>query len=345
MRSDFNILIIAPAWVGDMVMAQSLFKVLKRRYPECRIDVLAPAWCAPLLERMNEVRTPLPLEIGHGQLKLGQRRRIGHALRAAQYQHAIVLPNSFKSALIPWWADIPRRTGYVGEWRYLLLNDCRPLERALLVRTVDRFAALGLEPGEAFTAHVPHPHLDINIHGLDSALARLNLDKPTSPLLALCPGAEYGIAKRWPAAHFAAVARHYLALDWQVWLFGSDKDMAMAGAINVDAGGKCHNLCGRTTLAEAVDLLSLAQAVVSNDSGLMHVAAALDKPLVAVYGSSDPNFTPPLSKHAQIVSLGLSCSPCFKRECPLKHLNCLYQLTPSQVITALDTCLANAVSD
>jgi heptosyltransferase II len=331
-----NILIIGPAWVGDMVMAQSLCKVLKRRHPDCRIDMMAPAWCEALPLHMREIRDTLPVQLGHGQIKLSERRRLGKSLRAHQYARAIVLPNSFKSALIPWWAEIPQRSGYVGEFRYPLLNDCRQLDKALLLRTVDRFVALALDANEPFPAHVPHPHLDVSEHARDLALARLNLAAPSAPLLALCPGAEYGSAKRWPAPHFAEVARHYHARGWQVWLFGSEKDMAMGAAVQTESGGICQNLCGRTSLGEAVDLLSLAQAVVSNDSGLMHVAAALDKPLVAVYGSSDPNFTPPLSKKAHIVSLELPCSPCFKRECPLKHLNCLHQLAPAQVIAALD---------
>ena len=331
-----HILVVGPAWVGDMVMAQSLFKTLKRHRTDCIIDVLAPDWTAPLATRMPEVRDAVPLAVGHGELKLGARYRLGRKLRANHYAQAIVLPNSFKSALVPYWADIPRRTGFVGEFRYPLLNDWRVLDKTLVRRTVDRFVSLGLEAGEKLPTYVPIPQLIADTHHQAQVLERLHLDKSDAPILALCPGAEYGPAKRWPAAHFAEVAKHFYAQGWQVWIFGSENDMAVAAALQADSGEICVNLSGRTNLVEAVDLLALATASVSNDSGLMHVAAALEMPLVAVYGSSDPGFTPPLGKHARVLSLELECSPCFKRECPLQHLHCLRDLTPRQVIAGLE---------
>jgi heptosyltransferase-2 len=156
-----------------------------------------------------------------------------------------------------------------------------------------------------------------------------------SKILALCPGAEYGPAKRWPAQYYAEVARHKIDQGWQVWLFGSEKDRADADQINKAASGLCTDFTGKTSLAEAVDLLSMVNVVVSNDSGLMHVAAALDKKLIAIYGSSDPGFTPPLNAKAQVISLNLYCAPCFKRECPLGHSNCLTGITPAQVLDAI----------
>jgi heptosyltransferase-2 len=153
--------------------------------------------------------------------------------------------------------------------------------------------------------------------------------------LALCPGAEYGPAKRWPVAYYAEVARKKIDQGWQVWLFGSNKDKADAEQINNEASGLCSDFTGRTTLAEAVDLMSLAHTVVSNDSGLMHVAAALNKNLIAIYGSSDPGFTPPLNDNAQVISLNLDCAPCFKRDCPLGHTNCLTGITPEQVLDVI----------
>jgi heptosyltransferase-2 len=328
------VLIVGPAWVGDMVMAQSLFKTLKRRQPGRQIDVLAPPWTLPLLERMPEVRQAIPLALGHGELNLAERRRVALELRQHRYEQAIVLPNSFKSALIPWLAGIPLRTGYSGELRYGLLNDRRYLNKLTLLRAVDRFVALGHEASASAPVAPPHPRLEIAHHKVAEALARLNLQRPQQPLLALCPGAEYGPAKRWPEIYFAEVAKHALAQGWLVWLFGSEKDMPVGGAIQKLAPGSL-NLCGLTHLGEAVDLLALADQVVSNDSGLMHVAAALDKPLVALFGSSDPGFTPPLSNRAQILYLRLACSPCFGRDCRLKHLKCLRDLSPDQVIAAL----------
>jgi heptosyltransferase-2 len=160
-----------------------------------------------------------------------------------------------------------------------------------------------------------------------------------APVLVLCPGAEYGPAKRWPDAHFAAVARHYRAQGWQVWLLGSAKDAPVTASIAAQAPGTV-DLAGRTDLGAACDLIAAADLVVSNDSGLMHVAAAFGRPLVAVYGSSDPGFTPPLSDRARVLTLGLSCSPCFERECPLGHLKCLKDLAPAQVLAAADALLA-----
>ncbi len=318
-------------------MAQSLFKVVKQRYPDVVIDVLAPGWSKPLLQRMPEVRDALELPWGHGALQLKQRIRHGRALRGRQYDWSIVLPNSLKSAIVPAAAHIHRRTGYVGEMRWGLLNDARRLNKKVLTMTVQRFVALADGAG-VLPDTIPRPQLQVNGATVAETLKKFQLsDSPQ--VLALCPGAEYGPAKRWPEEYFAKLAAEKLAQGWQVWLFGSDKDLPVAEDINRQAGGACVNLAGRTSLAEAVDLMSRSTAVVSNDSGLMHVAAALDLPVVAVYGSSDPGFTPPLSDKSQVLTLGLACSPCFKRECPLGHLNCLRQLPPGQVSQALDRLL------
>ena len=182
---------------------------------------------------------------------------------------------------------------------------------------------------------VPEPRLRIDPVGAREAAGKLGREATGAPVLALCPGAEYGPAKRWPEEHYARVARDRLDAGWQVWLLGSERDQAVTAAIAAQSPGVV-DIAGRTSLAQAVDLLSLARAVVSNDSGLMHVAAAVGVPVIALYGSSDPNYTPPLSARARILSLGLECSPCFRRECPLGHLNCLRQLPPEQVIAVLD---------
>lgn len=319
-----------------MVLAQSLFKLLKSRQPQSTIDVLAPAWTLPLLARMPEVDTAVPLPFKHGDLMIGERVRIGRRLRAQHYDQAIVLPNSVKSALVPLAARVPRRTGFRGEWRYGWLNDVRRLDSARLPRTVDRFVALGLEPDEPLPADFPVPRLAVKPADVDAALARLGIARPARPILALCPGAEYGPAKRWPPDYFADVARARLAQGWDVWLFGSDRDAPITREIDRLTEGCSLDLAGRTTLAEAIDLLSLAAAVISNDSGLMHVAAALGRPLVAIFGSSDPAHTPPLGADVAVVYLGLSCSPCFERECPLGHLRCLYDVTPERTLAALD---------
>ncbi|WP_456377820.1 lipopolysaccharide heptosyltransferase II [Thiolapillus sp.] len=336
------ILVVGPSWVGDMVMAQSLFRTLKQRQPQTAIDVLAPGWSLPLLQRMPEVRAGVEMPLGHGKLALRRRWALGRSLRG-RYRQAILLPNSWKSAIVPWAADIPRRTGWRGEMRYGLLNDIRKLDKSLLTMTVQRFVALADAAGSPRIPDILPPQLEVKADAAQQALAALQLRKPVEqPLLALCPGAEFGEAKRWPAGHYAALARQYVDAGWQVWLFGSDKDRLVCDNIAAQAGEGCTNLAGSTSLAQAVDLLSLADAVVSNDSGLMHVAAALERPLVAVYGSSDPGFTPPLNARRQVLSLGLDCSPCFKRECPLGHLRCLRDISINQVHTALNKVMENS---
>ncbi|WP_142811144.1 lipopolysaccharide heptosyltransferase II [Tepidiphilus olei] len=334
-----QILIIGPSWVGDMILAQSLFKLLKQQDEHCAIDVAAPAWTLPLLERMPEVRQAIALPFRHGKLDLWQRIRLGRALRAQGYAQAIVLPNSFKSAILPFVAGIPRRTGFRGEMRYGLLNDLRLLDTARLPMTVQRFVALGLPPGAPLPDPLPRPSLIASPGGALQALHCLGREQPDRPVLGLCPGAEYGPAKRWPEEHYAAVARWALEQGHEVWLFGSAKDAPVTRAIDHLSGNRCLDLGGKTRLGEAIDLMSLCAAVVSNDSGLMHVAAALDRPLVALYGSSDPNHTPPMSERASIIHLGLPCSPCFARECPLDHLKCLRDIEPERVIELLQSIL------
>ena len=317
-----RILIIAPSWIGDMVMAHSLIQILNAE----EIDVLAPQWSAPLLERIDGVSNTIIHDFKHGALNLKSRFQIAKKLREKHYNQAILLPNSFKSALIPFLAKIPQRTGYLGEMRIGLLNDIRTKKH---YRTVDQFVALGFPERASFEIKPPQ----LKHQPIDLDKFNLNLEKP---ILALCAGAEYGSAKRWLIDYFEEVVRFYLSKNWQVWAFGSVKEQPQGLAIE-KAGG--INLCGKTTLAEAIDLLALSTAVISNDSGLMHVSAALNKPLIAIYGSSDPHFTPPLSSNAKVVSLNLPCSPCFKRECPLEHLNCLRELKPQQVIETLNEML------
>jgi len=340
-----NILIIGPSWVGDMVMAQTLFVCLKRQHPDCQIDVLAPEWSRPLLERMPEVREALSFPLGHGAFELATRRRIGQQLRG-RYDQAILLPNSLKSALVPYFAGIPTRTGWRGEMRFGLLNDIRTLDKARYPLMIERFMALAYAPGAELPKPYPQPRLAIDPASRDAALERfgLSLDRP---VLALCPGAEFGEAKRWPAEHYAAVADARLRQGWQVWLFGSQKDAPGGEEIRewVTPGFEedVYNLAGRTSLAEAIDLLSCAGAVISNDSGLMHVAAALDRPLVAVYGSTSPGFTPPLASQVEVVRLGLECSPCFDRTCRFGHYDCLRLLQPSLVQEALGRLVADPI--
>lgn len=320
-----KILIVAPSWIGDTIMMQPLLMRLKARQPDAQIHVLAPGWSAPLLGRMPEVAASIVNPFAHGEFDWNGRRALGHRLASAGFSAAYVLPNSWKSALVPWFAGIPRRVGYTGEARYLLLNERQP--KSALPRLVDRYAVLA-GPAEGPT---PNPRLSSTPAQQLAARAALGLPADAAPVV-FCPGAEYGPAKRWPAHHFATLAQR---LDAPVWIVGSAKDAPVGAEIARLAAGAALNLCGRTDLEQAIDIIAGARAVVSNDSGLMHVAAALNRPLVALYGSSSPAYTPPLSPRATILSLGLDCSPCFKRECPLGHLRCLEDLAPEQVIAAM----------
>lgn len=332
-----KILVLGPAWVGDMVLAQSLFKTLKANQPDCVIDVAAPAWTLPLLERMPEVSNKIALPFKHGELAFWQRIQFGKSLKNAGYSQAIILTNSFKSALLPWAAGIPKRTSFLGEIRYGLINDIRPLDKTRLKKTVERFISLGLSKDEDLPETIPNPQLDANTEAAWILASRLGIQQDKNKILGLCPGAEYGEAKRWPAEYYAEVANDAISKGWQVMLFGSDKDIPVTNQINQLSKNKCIDLGGKTKLGEAIDLMSLCDTVISNDSGLMHIAAALNKKIVAIFGSSDPYHTPPMSANAVIEYLGLECSPCFKRECPLGHLNCLNNIKPANIKQYLDS--------
>ncbi|HEY4127258.1 MAG TPA: lipopolysaccharide heptosyltransferase II [Gammaproteobacteria bacterium] len=329
MAGSNRILVVGPAWVGDMVMAQSLFMTLKGRFPDADIDVLAPAWSRPLLARMPEVKSAVTLPLEHGELGWGVRRRLGVTLYG-RYQRAIVLPRSWKSALVPAFANIPIRTGYRGEFRYGLINDIRKLDNKKLTQTVQRYVALGLPRDATLPPPIPQPKLrvDKDNQRLQLDLNRLNLDRP---VVALLPGAEYGPAKRWPIERYAELAKRLVASGKQIWVFGSAKEDELGAAIVQAAGEGAVNLCGRTKLVDAVDLMALADCAVTNDSGLMHIAGAVGVRLVALYGSSSPDYTPPLTSKAEVVYLRLSCSPCFERTCPLKHFNCMIQMEVDEV--------------
>ena len=326
-----RILIVAPSWIGDTIMMQPLLMRLHEQDSDARIDVLAAAWSAPLLARMPEVHAVVDSPFRHGSLDLGGRRDLGRQLALTGYDQAYVLPNSWKSALPVWFAGIRRRTGYTGEARIGLLNDRRRLDKAATPLLVQRYAALAEAPGTPPPASLPDPHLTSTPGQQAAALKALGLPADR-PAVVFCPGAEFGPAKRWPAAHFARLAQ---TIDGPMWSLGSTKDEPVGAEIEALSGGRVRNLCGRTSLEQAIDLIAAARAVVSNDSGLMHVAAALDRPMAALFGSSSPGYTPPLSAQARIISLGLECSPCYKRHCPLGHQRCLVDLTPEEVAKTL----------
>ena len=330
-------LIVAPAWIGDTVMAQPLFMRLRQNFPSVQLDALAPSWVAPVLRRMPEISDIIDNPFAHGELSLTSRVRLARQLSQHGYARAYILPNSLKSALIPLLAGIPQRIGFTGESRYGLINQRHTLDEAALPQMAERFAQLAERPGAPLPRPLQQPRLASHREQQTATLAALCIPRPER-VAVFCPGAEFGPAKRWPARHFATLADELAERGYAIWLLGSPKDREVGDDIlrRSSAATAPVNLCGRTSLTQAIDLIATANVVVCNDSGLMHVAAALDRPLIAVYGSSSPGFTPPLSEKAQIISLNLECSPCFKRECPLGHLDCLNKLGPQRV---LDACL------
>jgi lipopolysaccharide heptosyltransferase II len=331
-----RVLVVAPSWIGDTLLAQPLFARLHQKLPGLKLDALAPAWTAPVLARMPQIDEVIESPFGHGELKLLDRWRLGRQIRSVRYDQAIILPNSFKSALVPWFADIPLRTGFLGESRYGVLNIRHRLDADALPLMAERYAKLAEPPESPPVRPLRAVRLEVNQANLVINLSRLGLSR-SRPIAVLCPGAEYGPAKRWPAGHFAELARALDARGLSVWLIGSAQDKPVADEIAARSNQAVLNLSGRTDLGAAIDLMSLASVVISNDSGLMHVASALGRPLVALYGSSSADHTPPLTPGARIVKIDIECSPCFARECPLGHFRCMNDLRPELVLAALDT--------
>lgn len=340
----YKILIIAPSWIGDSVMAEPLYRRLHEIHPDLELHVFAPAWILPTLSRMSTVNQTHLNTFGHGSLRLFDRYKTAKKLVRLHFNQAIVLPNSYKSALIPFFTKIPKRTGFVGESRRSILNDTILLNESELPKMVQRFYALSDTSHKvALENQIPFPKLSFDPTSQMETVAELGLDT-SRKVVAFCPGAEYGPAKRWPAEHFATLARMFAQKGYSIWLFGSEKDQEVAEKINQLSNHLCVNLCGRTKLVQAIDLLALSSLVICNDSGLMHVAAALERPLVALYGSSSPDFTPPLSHQAKICSIHLECSPCFERNCPLGHTHCLTEMLPEQIWQAAQTLISKKQS-
>lgn len=335
-------LVISPNWIGDAVMAQPLLRRLKELAPGRPIDVLAPTWVAPVWRAMAEVDTVIEAPFKHGALQWKERKAFAKMLRARGYADSYVLPNTLKFALIPWLAGIPKRVGYKGEMRYGLVNVMHHDDKAAPRPMAQFYQALADAPVRDLPrpGRLPEPVMAVAAGEAEAAIARLQL--PAGVFVAFAPGAEFGPAKRWPSTYFAELAKTILANrpDAQI-LLGSPKDRAVCDEITAIVP-QAHNLAGSTSLSEAIALISRAAAVVTNDSGLMHIGAALGRPVVAIYGPTDPRHTPPLSQLAQILWLHIECSPCQQRECPLGHQNCMKQILPADVWQPLQPMLAAA---
>jgi heptosyltransferase-2 len=340
-----GILIIAPNWIGDAVMTQPLLAALKDQYPESSIDVLASTWVAPIYRACSEVNHVIEAKFEHKQLQWGLRKKLAAEIAAKKYQACFVLPNSLKSAIIPWLANIPFRIGYRGELRFglinLALNNPSKVNRPPMVEHYLALSTLLDEEKISSSVQNISPKLNVSNSAKESVKTKLsaaNIDPNT--IYVVCPGAEYGPTKRWPTSHFSDLAQRLIAsqANNQVILLGSKGDNTLAQEIIAKSkqSTRIHNWCGATSLDEAIALIGMSKAVISNDSGLMHIAAALKTPQVAIFGSSDPAHTPPLSDKAKVIFLNLPCSPCHKRECPLGHLNCLNNILPEQVFATLN---------
>ncbi|TAG35498.1 MAG: lipopolysaccharide heptosyltransferase II [Polaromonas sp.] len=327
-------LVIAPQWIGDAVMTEPLLRRLHARGE--RLTVGALPWVAPVYRAMPQVAEVIEFPFAHGGLQLKARRAMGQRLKG-RFDVAYVLPNSLKSALLPMLASIPKRIGYLGEARVGLLTHRlkNPKNKPPMVAF---YSALS---GEA-NLQADRPRLTIAAAQADAALAQWGLQRGAYVVFA--PGSEYGPAKRWPAAHFSELAAQ-LALP--VVLLGSAKEAALCEAIaapvNASRPGQCINLAGKTSLAQALYVIAATKSIVSNDSGLMHVAAALGVPQIAIFGSSSPLHTPPLSDKATVLWLKtdasyqppLDCAPCFERQCPLGHTRCLNDINAPRVLDSL----------
>ena len=339
-----RILIIAPNWIGDAVMSQPLLASLKAIYPQSQIDVLASPWVAPIYRACAEVHQVIEARLEHKQLQWSLRKQLAKQLELNQYDACFVLPNSLKSALIPWLANIPLRIGYRGEMRFGLINlaldNPSKINRPPMANHYLSLCNVMYHSEEIDANKAADPQLNISPTAKQSVSAKLQAEGIyTKIIYVLCPGAEYGVSKRWPTEHFATLAQQLILNqpEAHVILLGSKGDQALGEDIQTKAGHtqQIHNWCGDTSLDEAIALIGMSMALVSNDSGLMHIGAALKVPQVAIFGSSDPQHTPPLSDKAQVIWLNLPCSPCHKRECPLGHLKCLKDILPATVLSMI----------
>ena len=335
-----KILIIAPSWLGDLIMSHALYQILRQQHPDAKITLYAPRYQAPIIARMPEIDRFMENPFGHGSFRLKERIKAGRALRAEHFDRCYVLPNSFKSALVPFFARIPERIGFKGESRYFVLNHLRTNKQDF-PRMVERYAALAYSKDQVKSAAdlPPIPNPKLQAHPVSPELLKRLGVKTDRPLLALGCGANYGPAKLWPVEYFAAVSSAGIAAGGAVLGLGTKQDAptvkAIAGHIDKTARPYFYDTAGQTSLTEALDLAALCQGAVCNDSGMMHTVAALDIPQCAIFGSTSTGYTPPLSDKAVCLEAAVACHPCFKRTCSKGTYECLKSLTPEMVLKEL----------
>lgn len=328
-------LVIGPAWVGDMVMAQALYKALVVDSTSGKIDVVAPEWSRPLLNRMPEISNVYSLDVAHGELGLSKRYTLAKKLRAESYDQAIVLPRSYKSALIPWFAHIPKRIGEVGEFRHGLITHVLTSNKDKQVPNVCnylRYIGINADIGKVKRDYIPK--LKVDLENQNQILEKFSISTDV-PLVACMVGAEYGPSKQWPVEHFVSLIDLLHEQGINICILGSPKDEVVGDKIESMCKKPIHNLCGKTSLLDVIDVLAACNAAVSNDSGLMHIAAAVDVPVIAMYGATTPTYTPPLHPGAKSFYLKLTCSPCWRRTCQYSHYRCLADIVPQDVYAEL----------
>ena len=332
-------LIVGPSWVGDAVMAQTLYKLIKESNVNSKIEVLSPNWSIPILERMEEVSRSIISPFNHGELRIKSRFDFGRELRGEGYERAIIMTNSLKSSLIPFFAKIPVRTGWLGEMRFGLINDLRSKDKSNYPLMIEQFAKLSINPIKDLNKSLPYPSLTIDSDNLKEQLIKLEIDSE-KPSIAICPGAEFGPAKRWPSNYYAEVCNEYLSRSWNILVFGSNNDEKIGNniqkGIDKDLSDQFFNLIGKTSLIDVIDLLSHCKKVVTNDSGLMHIAAAVDTPLVAVYGPSSPQFTPPLIDNHVVLRKSEGFDDTREGSEKYGYHESLIAIKPSEVLESLD---------
>ncbi len=322
-------------------MSLPLISLIGNKLPECQIDVLCSPWVGPIYRACPAVRTVIERHFQHGALQWSLRRSTAQELKNRGYDMAFVLPNSLKSALIPWLAGIPKRIGYQGEFRFGLINASLPNpSRQARTPMMEHYARLiqGAFGRATDLQNLPQPHLTMDATLLEWASHKIDTIGGT-PYYVFAPGAEYGPAKRWPTTQFAQLANQILQNDpgAKIVVLGSQSDQTLGQEIlqSTNQSDRIHNWCGTIPLNQSMALIAQCKSLISNDSGLMHIGAALSIPQIAIFGSSNPKHTPPLSKQAKVIWLGLECSPCYQRTCPLGHLNCLNQIDSNRIYSML----------
>jgi heptosyltransferase-2 len=335
--TEAPILIIPYMWIGDFVRCHTVVRLLRQRWPTAPVDVLTTSMVAPLLDYMPGVRKGIVADLPRKRLALNQHHALARRLRAENYDHALVMPRTWKAAVAPFLAGIPRRTGFVGEGRFGLINDLRFGERRL-PRMADRCAVLALAKGERAPPVWPLPELEVPAAECANWRQRLGLAADGRPVVALAPGAV-GPSKRWPGASYAELARRLRAEGHWVWVIGGPNEKELAAEI-VDRG-QIRDLTG-PDLRNAILALAAADLAVSNDSGLLHVAAALGTPAIGIFGPTSAWHWAPLNPIAAVVETTdeLACRPCHKPVCQLGHHRCMREISVDRVAMAVRQTMA-----